>query len=175
MKALAVAVFKTRRVKGEVIASRHPTRKNAVSLRVHFTQLPPGDHGFHIHKAGDLRGKGCKGACDHYHVGSPQSHGGSPMEGNGPKGTKGTKGTRGARGARGTANRHTGDLGNIRGPSYKRTYTIPSVHIDDLWGRSLIVHADPDDLGHGSHADSSTTGHSGKRIACAIFGRGCLR
>jgi Cu/Zn superoxide dismutase len=26
-------------------------------------------------------------------------------------------------------------------------------------------------LGHGPHEDSKTTGHSGKRIACAIWGR----
>ena len=42
---------------------------------------------------------------------------------------------------------------------------------EDLWGRSVIVHADPDDLGKGDADDSKTTGHSGKRIACAIIGR----
>jgi Cu-Zn family superoxide dismutase len=35
----------------------------------------------------------------------------------------------------------------------------------------LIVHADEDDLGKGDFPDSKTTGHSGKRIGCAIFGR----
>jgi Cu-Zn family superoxide dismutase len=43
--------------------------------------------------------------------------------------------------------------------------------VEDLWGRSIIVHADKDDLGLGDAEDSSTTGHSGKRIACAIIGR----
>lgn len=148
----AVAVFQTRRVKGEAVATRHPTRRNAIRLRVSFSALPKGDHGFHIHRAGDLRGNGCQGACDHYHVGKHQDHGGAP-------------GTR-------KAARHTGDLGNIHGPRFTRTYTVPRVKVADLWGRSLIVHADADDLGQGSHADSKTTGHSGKRIACAIFGRG---
>jgi hypothetical protein len=35
----------------------------------------------------------------------------------------------------------------------------------------LIVHEDEDDLGQGDFPDSKTTGHSGKRIGCAIFGR----
>jgi Cu-Zn family superoxide dismutase len=43
--------------------------------------------------------------------------------------------------------------------------------VEDLWGRSVIVHADPDDLGKGPFEDSPTTGHSGARIACAVFGR----
>jgi hypothetical protein len=31
---------------------------------------------------------------------------------------------------------------------------------------------DEDDLGLGNYPDSKTTGHYGKRIGCAIFGRG---
>lgn len=147
----AVAVFKTRKVQGEAVASKHPTRKNTMRLRVRFSRLPRGAHGFHIHKAGDLRGEGCKGVCDHYHVGNPANHGGPPTQKN--------------------HHRHTGDLGNVRGPRYSRTYSIPGIVPEDLWGRSLIVHADEDDLGKGPHPDSKTTGHSGSRIACAIFGR----
>jgi Copper/zinc superoxide dismutase (SODC) len=48
---------------------------------------------------------------------------------------------------------------------------LVDVSVADLLGRTLIVHADPDDLGLGGHEDSLTTGHSGKRIACAIIGR----
>ena len=43
--------------------------------------------------------------------------------------------------------------------------------MDELWGRSVIVHADEDDYGLGKKDDSKTTGHSGKRIACAVIGR----
>jgi len=154
----AVAVFQTRRVKGEAVATRHPTRRNCIQIRVKFSALPKGDHGFHIHKAGDLRGDGCKGACDHYHIGDHQDHGGAPIT---------RKARRNERNAR-----HTGDLGNIRGPRFTRTYTVPRVKVADLWGRSLIVHEDVDDLGQGPYADSKITGHSGKRIACAIWGRG---
>ena len=66
-----------------------------------FTQLE-GLHGFHIHKAGDLRGEGCKGACDHYHVGPPQVHGGPPGHGK----------------------RHTGDLGNVSKGYYRKILNL---------------------------------------------------
>lgn len=145
----AVAVFQTRRVKGEAVAKQ--TRRG-VRLQVRFQQLPIGDHGFHIHRGGDLRGKGCLGACDHWHAGKPMRHGGAPTR-------------------RNTGHRHTGDLGNVSRRRNHKTYTLQGVRIADLWGRSLIVHAGPDDLGKGSYPDSGTTGHSGKRIACAIFGR----
>lgn len=36
----------------------------------------------------------------------------------------------------------------------------------------MIVHEDEDDLGKGPFEDSLVTGHSGKRMGCAIFGRG---
>lgn len=148
---IAVAVFQQDTVQGYVIARRVPL---GVQIEASFSKLPSGKHGFHIHKAGDLRGQGCQGACAHYHVGRPQSHGGEP-------------GT--------TKQRHTGDLGNIQMPEkglFEKRYTLHGIKVDDLWGRSAIVHEDPDDYGQGEFEDSKTTGHSGKRIACAIFGRG---
>lgn len=138
-------------VKGEVLFEQ---KGPDVVVSALFTELPPGFHGFHIHKAGDLRGEGCKKACDHYHTGPQADHGGPP----------GSQG-----------NRHTGDLGNIAvGPNkkpFEKTYTLENLDISDLYGRSVIVHADPDDLGEGEYEDSKTTGHSGSRIACAIIGR----
>lgn len=148
---IAVAVFDTSTVKGTVICK--PAGIYAVKLFVTFTALPPGKHGFHIHESGDLRGEGCKGACAHYHRGKPSNHGDEP-------------GTR--------RERHTGDLGNVELPStgpFEKTYVLKGVKIQDLWGRSCIVHADEDDLGLGEYEDSQTTGHSGARLACAIFGR----
>lgn len=144
-------MFKQPTIRGDVVASveRSGTRIHAV-----FTALPPGKHGFHIHKAGDLRGEGCKGACAHWHVGPPCNHGGRPSS---------------------TRERHTGDLGNIelRAASHtaKYSYFLEGVTPSDLWGRALIVHADEDDLGRGPFEDSMTTGHSGARIGCAVFGR----
>jgi len=143
----AVAVFLSNSVEGEAVATQY---KTGVRLVAKFTKLPVGAHGFHIHKAGDLRGEGCHGACEHFHKGAHASHGDKP----------GTKG-----------DRHVGDLGNVEaGKNYR--YFLPNLRVAELWGRSLIVHADEDDLGHGDFEDSSTTGHSGARIGCAIFGRG---
>jgi Cu/Zn superoxide dismutase len=146
---MAVAVFKGDG--GVVGETTFRDERGGCRVEAVFTKLPPGLHGFHIHVAGDLRGEGCKGACAHYHKGSAATrHGGEP--GNGKE-------------------RHTGDLGNVRGPTFHKSYFLAGVKVADLWGRSLIVHADADDLGLGGHEDSHITGHSGGRIACAIIGR----
>jgi Cu-Zn family superoxide dismutase len=149
---MAVAVFKQQDIIGEAVATQ---RLQGTYLTAKFTKLPPGKHGFHIHVAGDLRGEGCAGACAHLHMGSPVSHGGRP-------------GTR-------KSARHSGDLGNISLRSGQKlaryNYYLPDLKPVDLWGRTLIIHADEDDLGKGDHEDSKTTGHSGARIGCAIFGR----
>lgn len=149
MSSIAVAVFSTPVIQGEAVAS---AEGRGTRLRVKFTKLPKGLHGFHIHKAGDLRGEGCLGACEHLHVGPPTNHGSKP----------GSKGPR-----------HTGDLGNVACESAESHYSyyLSDVKPHDLFGRSLIVHEDEDDLGLGNFPDSKTTGHSGKRIGCAIFGR----
>ena len=143
-----VAVFSGRSVKGEVIFTQ---RGKDVTIKATFTELPAGEHGFHIHKAGDLRGEGCKLACDHFHDGPPFNHGGAP--------------------GKDSQERHTGDLGNISMRASPYTYTLKGLKVEDLWGRSIIVHADKDDLGLGEEEDSLTTGHSGKRMACAVIGR----
>jgi Cu-Zn family superoxide dismutase len=145
-KSTAIAVFKGP-VEGEVVIT---DVKGGVQINAFFTKLPKGKHGFHIHKAGDLRGEGCKGLCEHYDVGK-HVHGGYH-----------------------STIKHTGDLGNIelrKGVCRKR-YTVKKTSVRELWGRSLIVHADEDDLGKGGFPDSAITGHSGVRMACAILGRG---
>jgi Cu-Zn family superoxide dismutase len=127
------------------------SKGGGTEVKALFTQLPHStrEHGFHIHRAGDLRGEGCAGLCEHFHKGKPCSHGGPPSE---------------------KGERHTGDLGNIvQDKSY--TFFLRGVKVEELFGRSVIVHEDADDLGRGTEEDSKTTGHSGKRIGCAIIGR----
>lgn len=144
----AVAVFREDSIYGDVVVKNY---RDGVKLKAHFTRLPSGKHGFHIHKAGDLRGEGCQGLCEHYDIGK-NSHGGDPDH---------------------KGERHTGDLGNIelKNGKFEKDYYIKGIKVKDLWGRSIIVHEDEDDLGKGDFEDSKTTGHSGKRIGCAIFGR----
>jgi len=147
---MGVAVFKDGSIQGEVVITND---KQGIMLKAKFTKLPPGPHGFHIHKAGDLRGEGCMGLCEHYDIGHH-------VHGAGPTSKK---------------ERHTGDLGNIALPatrSYiRKSYYIKGPSVMDLLGRSLIVHEGEDDLGQGGYDDSKTTGHSGKRMGCAIIGR----
>jgi Cu-Zn family superoxide dismutase len=121
-----------------------------VVIKAKFSQLPAGEHGFHIHTNGDLRDEGCMGACAHFNKGPARSHGGAP----------GSKGER-----------HTGDLGNISKIGHTYSYKLTGVSCSELLGRTLIVHADRDDLGLGGEDDSLITGHSGKRIACSLIGR----
>lgn len=37
-------------------------------------------------------------------------------------------------------------------------------------GRSIVVHANVDDLGRTNHPDSKTTGNAGSRLACGVIG-----
>ncbi len=111
--------------------------------------VPPGKHGFHIHEFADLR-RGCDGCCSHYNpYGAP--HGGLD-----------------------DANSHAGDLGNVTA-NRRGEVTIfietSKFRVQDILGRSIILHADEDDLGKGGYDDSLTTGHSGARIACGVIGR----
>lgn len=112
--------------------------------------LPPGLHGFHIHTDRDLS-KGCASLGSHY---NPYDH---------------------THGALNQTNSHRGDLGDIKVDAAGRCISqINSdyVHLNGKYsvvGRSMIIHADPDDMGLGGFPDSHETGHSGARIACGII------
>jgi len=74
-------------------------------------------------------------------------------------------------------NRHVGDLGNLKTNSKgdaKYSFYDDCIKLRgtkaNIIGRGLIIHEDPDDCGQGGFPDSLTTGHAGKRIACAIIG-----
>ena len=72
--------------------------------------------------------------------------------------------------------RHAGDLGNIDAADEKAIINKTDKEISlfpgkgCIIGRSVVVHADPDDLGRGGYADSKTTGHAGARLACGVIG-----
>jgi Cu-Zn family superoxide dismutase len=109
-------------------------------------------HGIHIHEAGDLTGN-CLGACSHFNPYNV-SHGGIHSK-----------------------VRHIGDLGNIHADENgciktKISDTLIKLRGSkcNIIGRSVVIHEDADDNGIGNFPDSLTTGHSGKRIACAVIG-----
>jgi len=153
----AVAVFNDKKIKGTVYFTEDLKTKS-VRIDVSLKGLKKnGLHGFHIHESGDLT-DGCESMCAHFN----------------PYGKK--------HGCPGVKERHVGDLGNLVADANGEAHYS---FVDDviqlrgaksnILGRGLIVHADPDDFGHGGHEDSLETGHSGARIACAIIGRakGC--
>ncbi|KAI9597381.1 Cu/Zn-superoxide dismutase [Syncephalis fuscata] len=113
--------------------------------------LSQGLHGFHVHEYGDNT-NGCTSAGGHFNPFS-KTHGAPNDE-----------------------NRHVGDLGNVTA----NADGTANVHISDsqikligplsVIGRTIVVHADEDDLGKTSHPQSLTTGNAGGREACGVIG-----
>jgi Cu-Zn family superoxide dismutase len=140
----AVAVIDTGKIKGTVIFTQ---RDDHVRIKLDIKGLKKShQHGFHIHESGDLR-EGCKSCCAHYNPNGTE-HGG--LDGG-----------------------HAGDLGNIKTDeegNCPMSLKTDKFIVDEILGRSIIIHEDTDDLGEGGHEDSKTTGHSGARIACSVIG-----
>ena len=115
--------------------------------------LKAGNHGFHIHEFGDTT-NGCTSAGPHFNP--------DKCEHGAPTNDKGA--------------RHAGDLGNVTaGEDGVAKIDIKDTFISlsgatSIVGRSLVVHADPDDLGQGGHELSKTTGNAGARVSCGIIG-----
>ena len=160
----AVAVFSSDPVYGVVLFTQVD---QDVRVDISMDRLPSGEHGIHIHKSGDLR-QGCKSLCDHWssQFGSyiaQRVHGGPPPLWSDP--------IKRPMPLHEILGRHTGDLGNVSTQMRRVSYRLQNVSVEELLGRSVIVHEDADDYGAGLHEDSKTTGHSGTRIACALIGR----
>ena len=62
MSSQAVACFRDPNVKGDVLFTQTQGGIGGIGgieINALFTKRPKGEHGFHIHRAGDLRGEGC--------------------------------------------------------------------------------------------------------------------
>lgn len=110
---------------------------------------PNSNHGFHIHEVGDCSKDDASSAGGHF----------SPNAGN-------------KHGAHTDPNRHAGDLGNLKSDKNgvaEVTLSLPglNLNIDDkaysVFGRAVVVHADPDDY------TSQPAGNSGPRIGCGVI------
>lgn len=149
-----VAVF-TRKIKG-TISFYQP--KNSKNVRVTFDLLCSRKNktmGCHIHEYGDIR-EGCKSLGPHWNP-KNKEHGSYKFNG---------------------LDHHAGDLlNNIHSDKkgrVKLTYTDKLIKLrgpNSIFGRSVVIHEGVDDLGLGGYPDSKTTGHAGKRRACAIIAR----
>ena len=140
----AVAVIDAGKIKGTVVFTQ---KEDHIRIKIDVKGLSKNHlHGFHIHESGDLR-EGCKSCCSHYNPDGSE-HGGLD-------------------------NGHKGDLGNIKTDENGNCFTsikTDKIIVDEILGRSIIIHQDEDDLGLGTFDDSKTTGHSGSRIACSVIG-----
>jgi Cu-Zn family superoxide dismutase len=143
------------------IAVLHPTAGNKVTGTVTFavvadgvqvhaeiTSLTPGKHGFHVHEFGDCSAADASSAGAHFNPAN-QPHAGPDA-----------------------AARHEGDMGNVEADAFsnaKLDYVDHQISLTNdaksVIGRSVVVHAKPDDL------KTQPSGDSGARIACGVIGR----
>jgi len=150
MSIKAIAVFDSKKIKGTV---RFIEENDHVLIDIDVSGLKNNAlHGFHVHEYGDMSSQ-CDSMCAHFNP-FQKSHGGPDSK-----------------------NRHVGDLGNLRTNEagvarYQMRDSVIKLRGSkcNIIGRGLIIHAHEDDLGKGGHEDSLTTGHAGKRIACAVIG-----
>jgi Cu-Zn family superoxide dismutase len=111
---------------------------------------PDSKHGFHIHELGDVSSSSDGlSVGTHYDPKGPHDHGGPD-----------------------SANRHHGDLGNVstdKDGVAKVSIVVKDVSIsganNPILGRSLVIHANPDNL-----TNTPSGGGSGDRIAFGVIG-----
>jgi Cu-Zn family superoxide dismutase len=144
----------------KAIAMLHPTAGNKVTGTVTFAPvadgvqvhaeiagLTPGKHGFHVHEFGDCSATDATSAGAHFNP-TNQPHAGPDV-----------------------AVRHEGDMGNVEADASgnaKLDYVDRQISLTNdaksVIGRSVVVHAKPDDL------KTQPSGDSGARIACGVIG-----
>ncbi|KAF4661633.1 Superoxide dismutase [Cu-Zn] [Perkinsus chesapeaki] len=128
---------------------RFKQSRKATLISYYVSGLEPNSyHGVHIHETSVFEPNGCNSAGGHYNP-FYNSHG-----------------------DRNSTVRHVGDMGNIQadasGVAEGHFYTdlIVLKGSISVLGRSVVLHADRDDLGKGGDPSSKTTGNSGARLAC---------
>lgn len=143
----------------KAVAVIHPTKGHSATGEVTFTVekggirvvadiegLKPGKHGFHIHEYGDCSAPDAASAGGHFNP------------------------TNKKHGCPDSPEHHVGDLGNIvadnRGKGHLDILNkeIKFEGKNNIIGRAIIVHADPDDC------TSQPAGNAGSRIGCGVIG-----
>jgi Cu-Zn family superoxide dismutase len=116
----------------------------SVEVHLEMTNVPPGQHGFHIHAKGDCGDNG-NAAGPHFDVNS-MPHG-----------------------APDAVSHHAGDFGNVTADANGKvnaTFTTHSITVSagerSVVGHAVILHANADDL------TTQPSGNAGARIACGV-------
>lgn len=143
-------------------AQLQATRGNTTSGEVRFVQQgdrvlvsgevrglkPNAEHGFHVHEKGDCSSGDGMSTGGHFN----------------PMGRM--------HGAHGRGEHHVGDLPSLKADaagvarfSFESTSVAVGSGSNDIVGRGLIVHRDPDDY------TTQPTGNAGPRLACAVITR----
>lgn len=123
---------------------------NRITLQIDATDLPPGEHGFHIHEVGLVEPPNFESAGGHYNP--TNSEHGENNE-NGP---------------------HAGDLPNLvvaEDGTVQEEFTLDGLSLDpesenslaDDNGSALVIHENPDDY------MTDPSGNSGNRIAAGVI------
>ncbi len=139
----AVAVLLPMKNSGVAGVVLFKQEKGYVNVTGEVTGLTPGKHGFHIHMFGDLRAPDGMSAGGHY---DPHGH---------------------KHGGPDAKERHEGDLGNLEANAQgvaKVNVKAKGVELNQVVGRSIVVHGDTDDL------KSQPAGNAGPRIALGVIG-----
>lgn len=142
-------------------AKLNPTKDSTARGEVTFTQeakgvrvvgsfngLQMGEHGFHIHEKGDCSAPDGASAGGHF---NPTSK---------------------PHAARETADRHAGDLGNVKADPYSMgrvDFVDEHISLDgpnSIIGKAVILHAQKDDF------TTQPTGNAGARLACGVIEAG---
>jgi len=119
---------------------------DGVRVEAKVSGLTPGAHGFHVHDSGDCSAPDASSAKGHFNPGGK------------------------AHGHHGGSERHAGDMPNLMADAAGNA--VISVEVGGLSlgqaangivGRSVVIHADPDDF------KSQPAGNSGKRVACGAI------
>jgi Cu-Zn family superoxide dismutase len=144
------------------LAQLKPTQGHTATGTVRFTQTgntvrvagelrglkPNAEHGFHVHEKGDCSAPDGMSTGGHFNPAGqpPGEHGHMPA--------------------------HAGDLRPVKADatgnatfSYESTAISVGSGANDVIGKGLIVHRDPDDY------NTQPTGNAGPRIACAVISR----
>ena len=114
-----------------------------VLIRGSVRGLTPGEHGFHIHQFGDMRGSDGKATGGHF---NPKGHKHAGLD---------------------SKERHVGDFGNITADAEgvaKVNIKAEGLSLFSVIGRAFVVHGGKDDL------KSQPSGAAGPRIGTGVIG-----